>query len=148
MTAQITMEGIETVTEEIPEIPSDEYDEEYKNQTFDSFYILSGANGDFKDLFMHFANVADVENSLFTIQYDSSVLEITDLCALTAEKETSTGIISGTNIEIVSVTDGKVQIKYNYDTTNGKIMTGNLNVIRFKKLTASDTVITTVTERI
>ncbi len=148
MTAQLTMEGIETVTEEIPEIPSNEYDEEYENQTFDTFYIVSGENGAYKDLFMHFTNIADVENSLFTIQYDSSSLELEDLCALTAEKETSTGIINGTNIEIVSVTDGKVQIKYNYDTTNGKIMTGNLNVIRFKKLTSSDTVITTVTERI
>ncbi len=148
MTAQLTMEGIETVTEEAPETPSDEYDEEYESQTFDSFYIISGANGVYKDLFMHFTNVADVENSLFTIQYDSSSLELADLCALTAEKEIGTGIISGTNIEIVSVSDGEVQIKYNYDTTNGKIMTGNLNVIRFKKLTSSDTVITTVTERI
>ena len=147
MTAQLTMEGIETVTEEAPEIPSDEYDEEYENQTFDTFYILSGENGAYKDLFMYIENAAGAENNLFTIQYDSSALDLTDLCALTAEKEICAGVINGTNIEIVSVTDGKVQMKYNYETTNGKIMTGNLNVIRFKKLTSSETVITSATER-
>ncbi|TCK93193.1 fibronectin type III domain protein [Natranaerovirga hydrolytica] len=51
-----------------------------------------------------------------TVHYNPDDFEVTDLCAITPQLETQTGVIEGTNIEVIEFREGYIVYKINHAT--------------------------------
>ena len=68
----------------------------------------------------------------FTVTYNAAQFDITDLCAFTQIKETTTGAIAGTAVNITQVSSGTIKFTINKTVDAGKTWSGVLNSIVFK----------------
>lgn len=84
------------------------------------------------------------DSGQYTITYDPTKLELIDLCSLTYKKELDPGVISGTNITIISVdkANGKIVFKNPNHITNN--ISKVLNSFRFKGLISDAQTILTI----
>lgn len=73
-------------------------------------------------------DIASIADAVFTVTFDSSKLTLTDACAQTWDKETTTGAVSGTDIQITSVSSAQVMFRVNKTQSS---VTGTVNLIRF-----------------
>jgi len=87
-------------------------------------------------------DISSFNNIVFTLTYDPLVLEVTDLCALTYQKETTTGPILGTDITILSFTSGTITFNIDKSIPQGLVFSGLLNALSFKALTDDTTTLT------
>ena len=88
-------------------------------------------------------NMENVNNKIFTLDYDSSKLAVDDICAQTWGKDISVGSVQDTDIEIISVTDS--QIKFKTNKTQSPV-SGTVNMLRFNAIaTGTATVAITAT---
>lgn len=69
----------------------------------------------------------------YTVIYDNEDIdEVVDLCAMTPQKELTTGIISGTGITIIQNDPGIIKFTIDKDIPSGKSWSGIVNIITFK----------------
>ena len=94
--------------------------------------ILECTEGEEFDLYLSANDIDDFRECVFSIEYDPAELELIDLCSLTPELEKTAGNISGTNIRIVSVSEGKVVFTLSEYIDPGNVWTGTVNVMKFK----------------
>jgi len=85
------------------------------------------------------SNITSFDGITYTLTYDSSNLELTDLCAFTFTTELSTGAILGTDIVITSVSPGTIVFTVNKTIASEKKWSGVLNVFKFTALSAGNT---------
>lgn len=86
-------------------------------------------------------NMENLNDKIFTLDYDSSKLAIDDVCAQTWGKDISVGSVQDTDIEIISVTDS--QIKFKTNNTQSPI-SGTVNMLRFNAIANGTTSVTVI----
>lgn len=79
-------------------------------------------------------NIANLDKNKYLIEYNPDELDVLDLCSLTKLKELSIGNITGTNIQMIEFTKGRIVFKINEDVPSGYGWRGVLDVIKFKAL--------------
>ena len=85
-------------------------------------------------------NIRDLSGSI-SITYNTSELEVLDICAQTYEKELSAGTAMNGRITIEQFDpqNGLIKIKINRTIPSGKIYSGFLNMIQFKAKMTGET---------
>lgn len=116
-------------------------------QTIETEYPVEGGVGSLDRVMVNISNIPMLHEKVFTINYDSTCLELIDVCSFTNTKELSTGSIVGTYIEILSVADGQVRFKINKTFSDKVVTSGVINMMTFKKLNAEEVVITSKVEK-
>lgn len=96
-----------------------------------SFYTAANVS---TDVYFNVNNLSTFGNRTFTLTYDPTKLALSDACIFTKAAETVAGSVTGTNITIVSVSDGELVFKISQSIPSGKKLTGTINVIRFTSL--------------
>lgn len=86
-------------------------------------------------------NLSNFADKTFTISYDPDKIEIIDLYALTPEVDMELGVINGTDIEVISISNEKIEFKINKSIAENESWTGIITIIKFKALESSDTTI-------
>lgn len=87
-------------------------------------------------------DISDFTNREFTVTYTPAMLQLQDFAAQTKELDQATGVIKGTNIEVLSHADGVVRFKVNKTLPANKIWSGALTVFKFKALGGGQTTLT------
>lgn len=157
MSCYVTLRGYESVIVDNNPEPGPEPDPEPDPeplpdadetfQTIETEYPVEGGVGSLDRVMVNISNVPMLHEKVFTINYDSTCLELIDVCSFTNTKELSTGSIVGTHIEILSVEDGQVRFKINKTFSDKVVTSGVINMMTFKKLNAEEVVITSKVEK-
>ncbi len=67
--------------------------------------------------------------------------EVLDLCAYTYEKELVIGLIAGTDVEITSIAEGRIEFIMHKSVPASQAYTGAINTIKLKSLLSGESVI-------
>jgi uncharacterized repeat protein (TIGR02543 family) len=84
-------------------------------------------------------NKASFTGETYTLTYDSSKIQLVDVCALTHTKETTAGIIAGTGITIINCTPGQITFTVTNMISSGSSWSGVINIFEFKAKTSGVT---------
>lgn len=76
----------------------------------------------------------------YTVEYDADVFELVDTCAFTYPLETYVGQIVGTDMSIISISNGSVTF-----AVSNKSVAGIINCLKFKALKDADSIISVTT---
>ncbi len=77
-------------------------------------------------------NTKSITGRTFTITYKSSdITSVTDLCGMTYQKETTTGVITGTGITILQNTPDNIKFTIDKAIPDGNSWSGIVNIIKF-----------------
>jgi uncharacterized repeat protein (TIGR02543 family) len=90
---------------------------------------------------MNVENESSFTGATYTITYDSTKLQISDLCTFTYAKETTAGTITGTGITIISVSPGTITLAVDKTIPSGSKWSGVLDIFEFKALTTGSTIV-------
>jgi hypothetical protein len=101
-----------------------------KSTTSPSYEIECTKDQEF-DFSLLAANVQDFGDITFVVTYNPDELEVVDLCEFTANKDTTTGTIPGTNIT-VTVKEGRVEYRVNESINPGTTWSGEISAIVFR----------------
>ncbi|MCX7920800.1 MAG: hypothetical protein N3B21_02065 [Clostridia bacterium] len=97
------------------------------------------------DLGLTAGNITDFSQYTLTVTYNPEIMDVVDLCALSAKNELTKGKIEGTDITIVEFAPGKITFVVDKVVTPGESWTGVINAIKFKaKVTGGTTITYTV----
>jgi len=92
--------------------------------------VVSGQEYDFV---ISAENLTNFSGITYTFSYDTSKFTLVDACALTWEKNITTGLVSGTDITIMSISSGTIVFKCDKPITSGSF-TGAVNIIKLKAI--------------
>lgn len=116
-----------------------------------SGYIINNAvlaqcrRGQSLDLGLASSNITDFRPYRLSVTYRPDVLEVEDLCNLTAARELAAGEVAGTGITITDFRPGQIVFQVEQAITAGYSWTGVLNSIKFRaKVTGGTTITYTV----
>lgn len=109
--------------------------------TDNTIAVNCSSNKDF-ELNLTANNVSDLSKYTFTVKYKPEVLEVIDLSTPTPQNELTVGKIAGTNINIVSFTDGKIVFTIDNTVKPGELWTGITNKIKFRAKATGETIVT------
>jgi hypothetical protein len=93
-------------------------------------------------------NLKDADICTFKLAYDSTKLEVLDLCADTLDKELSTGDIVDTGIKVIEFnpTTGVIRYTVTKSANDGAAWTGALNSVKFRSKSVIPSTITYILE--
>lgn len=80
--------------------------------------------------------VAKSTTKTYILTYDPESFVLDDACGLTYTKETSTGTVTGTNINVTLISAG--QVKFTFKNTLGNPVSGVINCIKLKCIKEAD----------
>ena len=105
---------------------------------FDSIQIKQG-----NDVYIALKanNIANFSNSTFKVYYNTQALTLTDLSAFTNTNETITGLIKGTDIEVINYSPGNIIFKKSRILEAGEKWSGVVNILKFRANTTGGTTI-------
>lgn len=89
------------------------------------------------------SDMENIQNKIFTVNFDNSKLSLVDACAQTWGNDVSIGDVADTDIRILAVTSSSVKFKVNKTQSP---VSGCVNLIKFNALTSGTTTITVTTE--
>lgn len=102
-------------------------------------YICPAGAGIYEDVVVYAKNISDMNKYTYELDYsknkDDDIL-LVDICALTRTKEIEQGFSENERITILSVSNRKIRFTVNGEIENGKLWSGLLNIIRFKRETS------------
>lgn len=76
----------------------------------------------------------DFENVDLTLRYDHTAFQLVDLAAQTEEHRVATGIIPGTNLNILSMSNGELRFRFNTPLTQNRSYSGLIAILELKSL--------------
>ena len=95
-------------------------------------YNTDCITGDEFNLMLSAANLQELGNYSFTVNYSTEDFEIIDLCSLTPKIDTETGNITGTDIKITQYDPGTVVFTKISSAQTYEVWSGIVNSIKFK----------------
>ncbi len=117
---------------------SSEYEGEYElhieRESNNAGYSAYSAANAVHDVCFNVNNISSFTNRTFTLTYDPAQLALADACAFTQALDTEPGAAAGTNITVVSVSDGELVFKVTQSIPSGRKLSGTINLIRFTSL--------------
>ena len=143
MSCNLALQGYETIDNpELNPVP-----DENEPVQIVSTYNAAGEINSLFYLIVNIKNIPYLSSHIFTLEYEPAKIELADACAFTQETETTSGVIPGTNIEILSAESGKITFRINEELPSNKVSSGVVNLLKFKKLVSEDVSITSKIER-
>jgi len=93
-------------------------------------------NGQEYDFVISAENITSFNGFTYTFKYDTTKFTLVDACALTLGKDITTGLVSGTDITIISIntSTGTIVFKSDKVITSGQSFTGVVNIIKLKAI--------------
>ena len=88
-------------------------------------------------------NITSFNGTTYKVTYEPTKVTLVDFAAQTPTLDTAVGVVSGTDIQILShnTSTGVLTFKVNKTISSGKIWSGAVTILRFKgKITGSTTV--------
>ncbi|MBQ1947070.1 MAG: hypothetical protein II359_00460 [Clostridia bacterium] len=107
------------------------------NAAYATTYTLSAQEGEQYYILLSANNMAPHSITAFSVRYDEDALALSDASALTYEKETTPGAISGTDVSVTYIEDGIIQ--YAIQNPESLYASGTLNIIGFRALASGNT---------
>lgn len=74
----------------------------------------------------------NINQRVFSVEYNDFELDVIDLCTMTKTNETGTGVAVGTNINIIQSDWGMIRFTVDIDIPQNEKWTGTVNSIKFK----------------
>ena len=97
-----------------------------------TLYEVDCVEGEEFDFSLLAVNVQDFTGEKFVVLFDSSRLEVVDLCTFTPESDTmGGGDIPGTNLSVTQQ-DGRLEFKVNESLAPGTCWSGEITAVRFR----------------
>ncbi len=87
--------------------------------------------GESSNFFFSVNNVGSIKDKVFSVSYNPNELQLIDFAAQTASLDSTVGKINGTDLEILSHSNGLIKFKLNKELEVGKEFSGTLSVIKF-----------------
>ena len=78
----------------------------------------------------------------YSLTYDANMLQLADAVLLTPAVNTTTGAVPNSNITITSLSPGQLTFTVNKTLLSGKVLSGILNMVKFKCLDNGQTAVT------
>ncbi len=157
MSCYVTLRGYESVIVDDNPEPEPEPDPEPDPeplpdadetfQTIETEYPVEGGVGSLDRVMVNISDIPMLHEKVFTINYDSTCLELIDACAFTKAEELTTGMVAGTYIELLSVTDGQVKFRINKTFSDKVVTSGAINMMTFKNISSETAVVTSKVEK-
>lgn len=91
--------------------------------------------GEEYEFYVKVTDLPSYDGCTFTVSYLPNTFTVSDLCTMTPPRDTQIGMIPNTNIEVLSVSDEKIQFKIHDTIPEGEVCTGVVNVIRLRAQT-------------
>ena len=113
------------------------YEDSQKEMT-DSF-TKDIINGSMYLIAIDVLGIQDIQNKIFTVDFDKAKLAVDDICAQTWLKDISVGYVQDTDIEIISATDSQIKFKIKRSQSP---LSGTINMIRFRAVSNGSATIT------
>ena len=98
----------------------------------DTTYTFASNQNETHDMYINVGGISSFEGKAVKVTYDSSRLELNDACVFTKAADTTAKVVAGTNITILSVSDGEFVFGINQTIPFGRKLSGTVNIIRFK----------------
>jgi fibronectin type 3 domain-containing protein len=95
-------------------------------------YTVDCTSGEAINLVFAASEIQDLSQYTFTISYDSSKLDVIDLCAFTPNTDKLAAPIAGTDIQIIQVTSGTIVFKKTGSAQTSQLWSGAVNSILFQ----------------
>lgn len=80
-------------------------------------------------------------NKKFVLMYDKTVFELEDVYAYSYNSELTVGRIIGTDVDITSIEDGRIEFVIHKEVPSGQSYTGPINTIKLKALQTGEAII-------
>jgi len=103
--------------------------------------VINAQNTKTYDVVVAGNNLSLNETSIFTITYDTSVLELVNLASHVPGTHIGTGLIPNTDIQILSIGNGVIEFKFNHTVDEAHVWSGILTIAKFKALSTASTTI-------
>jgi N-acetylneuraminic acid mutarotase len=84
------------------------------------------------EFYIQVNEVASFADWTFRVTFQPGEFSLSDACAMTQEKVKTSGMVQGTDIEIVSASNSEVQFKVHKAIPEGQVYSGAVNIVRFK----------------
>ena len=84
-------------------------------------------------------NIQGLPDKIFEIRYDESAVQLADFAAHTPAHNITTGNVSGTDLQIISIGRGVIQFKLNKTVADNKAWSGMFTIVKFKALKTGST---------
>lgn len=88
------------------------------------------------------SHVQSFTGKIYKVAYDQTALAVQDLCEFTNLDENGIGVVTGQNIEILSIGGGVITFKMTTAIDSGYDFSGTINTIRFKAIKDATTQVT------
>ncbi len=95
-------------------------------------YAVSLTNGEEYSYVFSVDGITDLNERTFIVKYDPSKLTLVDFAAQTKEPVTALGIVKGTNLQIISNSNGVIVFKNEQSLPQGSSWSGVLTIIKFR----------------
>ena len=104
-----------------------------------SFTISATAGNDYRIAVQAISSSASV---VYTVTYDPAEFQLVDACGLIIPKITVTGPVSGTDINILSISSGSIAFECTASVPSGMNLSGTVNIIVLKALKTANMTVT------
>lgn len=111
-----------------------DYELHLERDSYDNAYTFTADKDEIKDVFISLNHAYTLTNRVIKVTYDSSSLLLADGCVYTRLPDTMPKKVPGTNITIVSVSDGELVFSVDYNIPVGLNLSGTVNIMRFISL--------------
>jgi len=89
-------------------------------------------------------NIPANDEGIYTVSYDPSKLEIVDACSLTYKNDITSGMVYGTNINLITIDTSNGKIKFANENSSSAMASQVVNSIRFKCLASETNTLITI----
>ncbi len=103
--------------------------------------LIECSDGQVFNLVFTGSNIQKSGDINYTVTFNNAHLDVIDICGLTPEAETQSGVIQGTGITITEVSTGVIKFTVDKSVMSGTQWSGVLNGIRFKSKVNQKTLI-------
>jgi hypothetical protein len=84
-------------------------------------------------------NMDTFAGKTIAVSYDPTALQLTDFAAQTPQKDTATGAIAGTDVTVISHSNGKIAMQFGKTIPSGQSWSGVITILEFKALKTGST---------
>ncbi len=111
-----------------------EYELHIERESSTVEYTFSDDEGALRDVYINVNNASLLDPREIIVMYNPKELELVDACAFTKGNDKNNGLVDGTNVEITMVMAGAVFFMVHQDVPQSKMLSGTVNILRFKSL--------------
>ena len=111
------------------------------SSTLNAEVVINAQNTKTYDIAVAGENLPLNGSDIFTITYDTNVLQLANFATHVPGSHTSTGTIPDTDIQVTSISNGVIQFKFTYPVDENHVWSGIFTIAKFKALSTQSTTV-------